>query len=393
MRRQLAARRGVLELLHEVVGHAPGPVEVAGVEADLNLEELRGEEVLVVALQLAGARARLLELAVAVERVGHVVEAELRVRLGVEHGLEVGDGVLVLARRGAQARAQEERVGVLGVTLEQLFDLRASAGRVAALEADLAEAVAAARVVGEVLDDVLVEVRRVVEAPDRGVVVGEARAALGLVPVELRPRLISLLGAVELPVDEVVAGEHPAHVAVVGVDLDGLAELAFGLLRALRLSQELAVLDVRERRAVVDRDGLLVDDLGVGEAVHLLVEPRLAHVGLDALRVEVYGLLNQLLGVLRRVGAAAEEDDVGGEDFAVGVVRVARGDLFGEPLGLGQELVVLLLAVAVEVAVGELDARLHVVRVELDGALKLLDELAAFAQLLVGLRQPPVGRR
>src|SRR5438874_7241314 len=117
-------------------------------------------------------------------------------RLRYKHRLEFCDGVLQYARRDPHTRAQEERVNVLRVALQEFLDLRARARRVAALEAYLAEAVARARVVRPVLvvDDLLVDAGGGVEAPDRSVVVREARATVGLVPVELRPGLVSLLG-------------------------------------------------------------------------------------------------------------------------------------------------------------------------------------------------------
>ena len=113
------------------------------------------------------------------------------------------------------------------------------------------------------------------------------------------------------------------------------------------------------------------------------------------MRVEADGVIDLLLGLLccLRAAAALEVHDVGDEDVAVGVLIVACDDFVRQPRGLCQELIVLLLAVGVQVAVGELDARLRVVRVELDGALELFDELAAAPQLLVGLREPPVRRR
>src|SRR5438874_8699271 len=117
-------------------------------------------------------------------------------RLRYKHRLEFCDGVLQYARRDPHTRAQEERVNVLRVALQQLLDLRARSRRVAALEAYLAEAVARACVVRPVLvvDDLLIDTGGVVEATDRGVEVGESRATVGLVPVELRPSLVRLLG-------------------------------------------------------------------------------------------------------------------------------------------------------------------------------------------------------
>src|SRR5205085_7172658 len=160
--------------------------------------------------------------------------------------------------------AQEERVNVLRVALQEFIYLRLRARRVAALEAYLAEAVARACVVRPVLviDDLLIDAGGIVEATDGGVVVRESRATIGLVPVELRPGLVSVLCFVETIVDEVVACEHPAHVPVFGINFGGAAELALGLFGAARLRQKFSVLDVRERRAVVDGDGLLVCGLG-----------------------------------------------------------------------------------------------------------------------------------
>ena len=197
--------------------------------------------------------------------------------------------------------------------------MRRRARRVAALQHQLGEPVSAARIIGRLRHDVLIDAGGFVVATDGGVKICEHGAAFGAVAVERGESFERLFGAVELFVDEVETGERAARVAVRGFNFDGALELRFGHVLTVLRDEKLGVFQMRERGVVVDGERAFINFFGLRRLVHLAIKKREAQLRFDALRVERDGVVERGQSLFAFAGGV---EHGAFEDVAFDVVRV-----------------------------------------------------------------------
>ena len=132
------------------------------------------------------------------------------------------------------------------IFLQHLIDLCVRSANIPARQHDFGQTIATLDEFGRARDNLFVNFNGVIRATDRGIEVGQHRAAFGFVFIEFRQGLISCLRLVEMLVYQVEAGQHETRIAADRRQFDGFQKFRFRSVGPAGLGQEFSILRMRQ---------------------------------------------------------------------------------------------------------------------------------------------------
>ena len=172
----------------------------------------------------------MIDLAQAEIRFSHEEQAGARIRFLLQHFAQVFNGnfhIAAVATLHFGARAQDDRLSIRRIVLQNRGRFVLRAGDIAVHQHDLGEAIMTLSVVRRFGHDLFVDCQRFVELADCGIEIREDRSTFGPLLVHFGERFVRLFGFFESFIDEIIARQNKSGFAVVAVDLDRFLKFGF----------------------------------------------------------------------------------------------------------------------------------------------------------------------